>query len=397
LGTITDLFLHVFTTGASVSLSFYATLNLIIALKFKRRSPIRGNVSSEKVVVLVPVRDDPSIFNSHPHLKKMDYPNYRIVIVDDSLDPIFNKKLDSLKDEKTVILHRTEHVGKKSGALNYALDIISDLKPKYVVIFDADHRPTEDFLKKGLAAIEQAKVKCVCGYQKHDIGRYDLFGKFYEACHAAGIINFQGRNQLGIATIFGGGCGVFEYEWLRNKKFDVTSITEDWELSLRGYLEKDFSILIRDDLFARCAIPKNYKWFITQQLRWSEGTTRDFRRYLRRIITTDLPWRTKLGIVYQGLYYAMAWAILASWILAIFHVSLFPTPMAISLLVYYGASWSYLYARGAKLENFSNILTIKCLLLGFLLAHFMIPIYCYSTLRGAITGRIGWIVTRRRG
>jgi len=380
------------------TMTFYATLNIIITKGFKtlENNPIPILGKTGKIVVLVPVRDDPSIFNSYPYLKAMDYPDYTICIVDDSLDPNFKGNLGTLCDDKTFILRRPDHKGRKSGALNFALDTISNINPKYVVIFDADHRPTTDFLKKAVNVIEISKVNCVCGYQKHDIGRHDLFGKFYEASQAAGIINFQGRNQLGLATIFGGGCGIFEYQWLKKKKFDVTSITEDWELSLRGYLQKDFSILIRNDLFAHAAIPRNYKWFITQQLRWSEGTISDFRKHFKSFLRAEISWKTRLGIIFQGFYYTSAWAVLLSWILLLFKQTMM-MPLTLGLLMFYGGSWAYTYWKGAQLEGFSPTLTIKCLLLGFAVSHLMTPIYCYSTLRGVILRRTDWIVTRRRG
>ncbi len=351
--------------------------------------------------MLVPVRDDPSIFRSIRSIERMRYPNFTTVIVDDSHDPAFSKRLQTLERGRTKVIRRLEHVGRKSGALNFALDRIRRLRPAFVVVFDADHRPPRDFLARAVAAIEQTGAHCVCGYQKHDIGAHDLLGRLYQACHAAGLMNFQGRNQMGMPTIFGGGCGIFDYRWLRRKRFDETSITEDRELSCRAYVEGGFRIVIRNDLYARAEVPDGFWWFFRQHLRWAEGTTSDLRKHLPEILRSRrLSGGEKVALLYQGLYYAQAVPIVASFPLT--RLGALPLPLAVTgpILLYFGASWAVTIARGAQMEGYPVRETAKVMLLGYLgylLSYVMAPLYTYAVARGAITRRQHWVVTRRRG
>jgi len=57
---------------------FFGTINLLLAIKFRPTllAPIHSN--PERVAILVPVKDDPSIFDSLPHLRAIDYPDYEV-------------------------------------------------------------------------------------------------------------------------------------------------------------------------------------------------------------------------------------------------------------------------------------------------------------------------------
>src|SRR5207249_1362093 len=79
------------------------------------------------------------------------------------------------------------------------------------------------------------------------------------------IRNLKARYDLGLGAFFPGAAAIFDYEWLRARGFDETSITEDWELSLRCYAEGDFRIVVREDIWVSAAVPKNLGWFVRQQ------------------------------------------------------------------------------------------------------------------------------------
>src|SRR3989304_4255082 len=208
---------------------FFGTLNLLLAIRFRPTPASPSLPNPERVAILVPVRDDVSIFNSLPYLRAIEYPDFEVV-----------------------------------------------------VILDADHRPPPDFLARAVTAIEQTRAHCVCGYQKHDVGSHGLFGLFYRAGQAAGIRNLKARYDLGVGAFFGGGAAGFEYDWLRERGFDETSITEDWELSLRSYADGDFRIVIREDLWVSAAVPKHVGWLLRQTVRWAAGAGRGFRKHVRR-------------------------------------------------------------------------------------------------------------------
>jgi len=87
---------------------------------------------------------------------KLDYPNYEVVVVDDSKDgTVVRLKewlLDALKldGQRLKIIHRRDRSGFKGGALNEALRHTSP-NAEYVVVLDADFVPEPDMLKRFLA------------------------------------------------------------------------------------------------------------------------------------------------------------------------------------------------------------------------------------------------------
>jgi cellulose synthase/poly-beta-1,6-N-acetylglucosamine synthase-like glycosyltransferase len=87
---------------------------------------------------------------------KLDYPNYEVVVVDDSNDGTVKilKEwiLNQIRSDgqKIKIIHRDNRKGFKGGALNEALKH-TDSKAEYVVVFDADFVPEPDIIKKFLA------------------------------------------------------------------------------------------------------------------------------------------------------------------------------------------------------------------------------------------------------
>lgn len=97
-------------------------------------------------------------------------------------------------------------------------------------------------------------------------------------------ITLIARHKLNLTPIFTGSVAIFDYKWLKERRFDETSITEDWELSLRGYIKGKFTTYVTDKLYAHCAIPKDIKWFINQQMRWAEGTISDLKKHLISIL-----------------------------------------------------------------------------------------------------------------
>src|SRR2546429_3370261 len=78
-----------------------------------------------------------------------EYPNYEVVLVDDSTDES-GEILERWRDRpRFKILHRTSRRGYKGGALKEALRL-TDPRAEYVVVFDADAMPFPDSLQRFL-------------------------------------------------------------------------------------------------------------------------------------------------------------------------------------------------------------------------------------------------------
>jgi len=117
-----------------------------------------GNVSSTPMVSihLATYNEERVIDRLLTACTKLDYPNYEVIVVDDSNDGTVGSLkewlLNALKSDgqRLKIIHRRDRSGFKGGALNEALKHTSP-KAEYVVVFDADFVPEPDILKRFLA------------------------------------------------------------------------------------------------------------------------------------------------------------------------------------------------------------------------------------------------------
>src|SRR5207245_2673504 len=82
-------------------------------------------------------------------LDQLDYPEYEVVVVDDSTDESV-QILEKWKGRpRFKIGHRNSRLGFKGGALREALKVM-DPRTEYVVIFDADSMPFPDSIERFL-------------------------------------------------------------------------------------------------------------------------------------------------------------------------------------------------------------------------------------------------------
>lgn len=392
-----NLVLAIFVALIGVFL-FFGTINLLLAIKFRPTPSAQAHPNPGRVAIIVPIKDDPSIFNSLPYLNGIDYPDYEVVIVDDSKDLPFRNRLEASAGGHSRILHRTRADGHKGAALNIALQDLAQHPPRFVVILDADHRPPPDFLAKAVTAIEETRAHCVCGYQKHDVGSHGLFGLFYRAGQAAAIRNLKARYDLKLGAFFAGAAAIFDYAWLVERGFDETSITEDWELSLRSYVRGDFRIVVREDIWVSAAVPKNFRWFIRQQFRWVEGTTRDFRIHAKQVVRSRLPRRTKIGLCYQGLLGLQSPAFLLFWfILPALSPARLPFLPFIAILAFLAVAWGWPLYRASKFEGYNLPRLGAVLAYGFVIAYVLAPFSALAFFSGLVRDSALWKVTQRRG
>ncbi len=380
---------------------FYAIVNLsFVAVYRQQRQPPQEQLNPRRVAVVIPVRDDWSIMGSLKFTLAMDYPDYEVYIVDDSRNPRFVLALKQLTEGRATVLRRSEPTGHKGGAINHALEWLTlHRPPAYVAILDADHRPPVDFLRRAVVLLEREGVPAVVGWQRHRIGDEGMFGSMYRAMSTACRVNLAARQRLGASPVFTGSAGVFAFDWLRARGFRA-SITEDWELSLRACLEGANPFLFRDDLWVDGAVPRGVGWFIRQQRRWAEGTVRDTRHYLGRLIRSPLPWPAKVGLLYQGFSYTQSLLLLSSMPLSaagfLFGIGP-PLWLSALLLLVYAGSWCSHLVLGARLEGYGPRRLLPMLIFSHFLMYVMAPLYAWASLRGLLLEEGEWHVTLRRG
>ena len=258
----------------------------------------------------------------------LDYPNYEVVVVDDSNDGTVEILKEwifkQLKSEapKMKIIHRENRQGFKGGALNEALKH-TDPRAEYIAIFDADFVPGPDILTKFLAYFNihgpngngngsgygtgrysDGKLAAVQGYQWHTLNRTENWLTRGVSCEFSGnyMVDRTFQEVTGVMKMVAGSVYLIRADVL--KKYGWSrSITEDWELTLRLY-ENGYKVLYTPLVQAPAECPSTLGKLVRQRMRWAEGHTYNVKKHFLSILTsTNLGFREKLEFLYFAPYY----------------------------------------------------------------------------------------------
>jgi exosortase/archaeosortase family protein len=257
---------------------------------------------------------------------KFDYPNYEVVVVDDSKDgTVVRLKewlLDALKTDgqRLKIIHRRDRSGFKGGALNEALRHTSP-KAEYVVVLDADFVPEPDLLKKFIAYFNRhgpngngngngegryanGRLAAVQGYQWHTLNRSENWLTRGISCEFSGsyMVDRTFQEVAGTLKMVAGSVYMIRADLLRKYGWS-NSITEDWELTLRLY-EDGYKVLYTPLVQAPAECPSTLGKLIRQRMRWAEGHTYNAKRHFLSVLrSSELTIREKLEFLYYAPYY----------------------------------------------------------------------------------------------
>ncbi|MCW4050971.1 MAG: hypothetical protein NWE89_14675, partial [Candidatus Bathyarchaeota archaeon] len=183
----------------------------------------------------------------------------------------------------------------------------------------------------------------------------------------------------------------------------TTSITEDWELTLRLYLE-GFRVVYTPLIQAPAEIPNTISKLIRQRMRWAEGHTYAVRRYFWKTLKSkNLTINEKLEFLYFAPYYLQSlffiigtlcwivsevyrkrpgfWTPTLGWGLVVSNFFAIPV-----------MSLAGMFLEGDVREDYSGIFSFIAL------SYIITPYQAYAALKGLLEGEEGtWIRTLKTG
>ncbi|MEX2231221.1 MAG: cellulose synthase family protein [Cyclobacteriaceae bacterium] len=224
---------------------------------------------------------------------KIDYPpeKLEIQILDDSTDEtsgIIYQKLEWIKRYTLDIkhIHRENRTGYKAGALEEGL---RTAKGEFIVIFDSDFIPDEDFLKKTLPHFTDAAIGVVQTRWGHINKDYSLMTQLQAfGLDAHFSIEQSARNEAGIFINFNGTCGVWRKACILDAGgWSFDTLTEDLDLSYRAQL-KGWKFKYLEDVVTPGELPVVMPVIKLQQYRWNKGAAETARKLIGKIIHSDL-------------------------------------------------------------------------------------------------------------
>lgn len=259
------------------ALKYY--LSVIIVLLFSRGNNMfnnsnhnNSNPNNDKrknepfVSIHLPMYNEKNVVNRiMKACTSLDYKNYEVVVVDDSNDEttkILNEQWSNHPQVK--IIHRDERQGFKGGALNEALRHMNP-RADYVLVFDADFIPPPDIVNRFLWYFENSsdvnrnnrgnnskdivferiedwyrklETAAVQGYQWHMLNAGENWLTRGVRAEYSGnyMVERTCQEVLGTMKMIAGSVFMIKANVLRKYRWS-TSLTEDWELTLRLYMD----------------------------------------------------------------------------------------------------------------------------------------------------------------
>jgi cellulose synthase/poly-beta-1,6-N-acetylglucosamine synthase-like glycosyltransferase len=282
------------------------------------RDNSKDSVDAPLISIHVPLYNEERVVDRLMEaLTTLDYPNYEVIVVDDSTDSTTEKLKKWSKNSRVKIIHRDSRRGFKGGALNTALEHMSE-DAKYVVVFDADFIPPKDILWRFLQEFENSvkgrdsfevwrrknTIVAVQGYQWHILNASENWITRSVTAEYAGnylVERFFLENLPGVKMI-AGSVFMIRADILRRYGWRE-SLTEDWDLTLRLYRD-GYKVSYTPFVAAPAECPSTIMALMRQRARWAEGHTYAVKRYFWEIIRSKfLSLREKLEFMYLTPYY----------------------------------------------------------------------------------------------
>lgn len=366
-------------------------------------------------------------------LDQLDYPEYEVIVVDDSNDESL-QILQRWRDRpRFKILHRATRKGYKGGALQEALKV-TDPRTEYVVIFDADSVPFPDSIERllphfyriseGSAARtlestfgrdeppsepgqikRRAEVAAVQSYQWHVLNKSESW--LTEAVRAeysgSYMVERPFQDAVGALKMIAGTAYMIRADVLREVGWG-TSITEDWELTLKLYA-RGYKVAYTPWAETPAECVSTFSRLARQRMRWAEGHTHNVRKWFLPIMRSPhLTPLEKGEFLFDSTYYLQAGLFVVgtvSWLMSetVFHTHV---PGWTALL-----GWSLLFSNifALPLMNVGGLILeeaprrdMQGVLGALVLSFALVPFQAWAAFKGLVSKDEGpWFRTPKTG
>jgi len=378
---------------------------------------------------------------------EIDYGNYEVIVADDSRDETVDilRELSGRRGSPAVkFVHRKDRSGFKGGALQQAVGLM-DPRTEYVVVLDADFIPPPDIIKRFLWYFESQDgreapeggeghrfAERVQGHYANGGGEdlYELVESWYEMRHIGVVQGYQyhhlnkeenwitkgvraeysggymiervAQEYFGSMKMITGSVFMIRAEILRKLGW-THSITEDWDLTLRMYME-GYKVLYTPLISAPAEIPTTIRALARQRMRWAEGHTYAVKKHFWGVMRSrNITLREKAEFVYYAPYYLQSlfflvgslfwmlaetigehpwfWSATFGWCLLL--SNLFALPLM---------GLTGLFLEETAREDFSGVFSF------IVLSYVLTPFQAYAAVKGLLEREEGgWVRTYKTG
>jgi len=274
------VFVLYFLRHLSFAMAAFRTAPLDLA------SPLVESDSQPSVTVMVACKNEAAVIDRLVSgLTALDYPFdlLQLIVVDDGSTDGTSAALDRLASREPILaVHRSPGAGGgKSGALNAGLAYATG---EVVIVFDADHRPHADVVRRLVRHFEDPSVGAAQGRceiaNTGDSPLALLIGIDYLAGY---LVNEYGRQAMyGLPAYGGANCAVRATTLRAIGGWNTASVTEDTDLTMRVLLSGEkvrFDVTATDEEEGVTTVSRYWR----QRYRWARGHQQVWRDYRRAI------------------------------------------------------------------------------------------------------------------
>src|SRR5438128_14313 len=212
-----------------------------------------------------------------------------------------------------------------------------------------------------------------------------------------------GQELFGAMKMISGSVYMIRADVLRKLGWS-TSITEDWELTIRLYLA-GYKVLYTPYIQAPAECVSKVNRLIKQRMRWAEGHTYNVKKYFWQILRSpNLTWQEKLEFAYYAPYYLQS---------VLFTVATLAWVVGVLILGQKLPMWGEVFgwslvvsnALALPLMNLTGVLlegSLKRDALGLLsfigLSWLLVPFQAYASIKALFEKKEGgWVRTPKSG
>ena len=233
----------------------------------------------------------------------MDWPadKLHVWLLDDGKRDAFEK---FAQESGCGYIRRTQNQHAKAGNINHALQ---KTEGKYVAIFDCDHIPASNFLKRALGVLE-ADPQCALVQTPHHFYSADPMernlGLPVSVPNEGRLFygQLQPGNDLWNATMFCGSCAVLRRSALEAVGgIAVETVTEDAHTSLR-FSQRGYTTAYLNEPLAAGLATETLQGHVGQRVRWGRGMVQIFRSSCP-LTVKGLRWHQRLTYLNACMYF----------------------------------------------------------------------------------------------
>ncbi len=276
------------------------------------------------------------MFNEHAVARRvieaaanMTWPADRLTlqVLDDSTDDDTRRLVEQVCREVRArgidcrLLHRTNRHGYKAGALEHGR---RQTDAEFIVIFDSDFVPPQDFLLRTLPHFYRADgspeanlslVQAQWGHLNHDQSALTLAQSLWVDDHHT--LQMSWRSAAWQFVNFTGTAGVWRASAIEAVGgWRAASLVEDCELSFR-HLFAGYRTKFVKEIMAPAELPATYAAYKAQQRRWTLGWVQLQRMHLKTLLFDyQASWLRRLHLFYH-MCISWQWPAWAIWLMAL--------------------------------------------------------------------------------